>query len=81
MRIVPSTSGDLPGAQKIVVPVGNLSPLDDHKGILSDDDALSAAQAHLSGGHPVYDCGLLTDVGGGLFSAAVRLGTAHIAGL
>ncbi|MCJ7436750.1 MAG: hypothetical protein MUP97_03180, partial [Acidimicrobiia bacterium] len=56
---------DVPGATKIVVPVGSaFSPLDDHSGILRDSDALSAAQAQLSGGAPVASCGPLTDVVG-----------------
>jgi hypothetical protein len=62
---VPSAVGDVPGATKIVVPVGSaFSPLDDHSGILRDSDALSAAQAQLSGGAPVASCGPLTDVVG-----------------
>jgi peptidase M23-like protein/putative serine esterase DUF676 len=73
---VPSTSGDAPGAEKIVVPVGDVLVPDDHSGILRDDDALSAAQAELSGGHPVHDCGIFTDAGGELYSDAVRVGTA-----
>jgi hypothetical protein len=61
--VVPSSVGDVPGGNKIVVPVGTaFNPLDDHSGILRDPDALSAAQAQLSGGAPVDSCGPLTDV-------------------
>jgi hypothetical protein len=74
--VVPSTSGDAPGADKIVVPVGDVLTPDDHSGILRDDDALSAAQAQLSGGHPVHDCGIFTDVGGELYSDVIRI-TSH----
>lgn len=73
--VVPSPSGDLPGARKIVVSVGRaLDPRDDHSGILRDDDALSAAQAHLAGGTPSTFCGPLTDVAGEKLSEAIRLG-------
>ena len=74
--VVPSTSGDAPGAEKIVVPVGDVLVPDDHSAILRDDDALSAAQAQLSGGHPVQDCGVFTDVGGELYSDVIRI-TSH----
>lgn len=61
--VVPSSVADVPGARKVVVPVGSaFDPTDDHSGILRDADAISAAQAHLSGGAPVDSCGPLTDV-------------------
>lgn len=70
---VPSAVGDVPGATKVVVPVGSaLDPLDDHSGILRDPDALSAAQAQLSGGAPVASCGPLTDVVGTSYVVAER---------
>lgn len=71
--VVPSSSGDVDGATKVVVPVGSwLDPTDDHSGIVDDDDALSAAQAHLAGGSPADSCGPLADVPGELFSAAIH---------
>jgi len=55
--VVPSTQGDVSGGKKVVVNVGSLPwPFDDHTGIMRDDDAKSAAQAHLAGGAPV-SCG------------------------
>jgi hypothetical protein len=61
--VVPSSVADVPGARKVVVPVGSaFDPTDDHSGIVRDPDAISAAQAHLSGGAPVDSCGPLTDV-------------------
>ena len=74
--VVPSTSGDVDGGEKVVVQVGTLPwPGDDHSGVLRDDDALSAAQAQLAGRSPSFACGPFTDWGAGLYSEAVRLGT------
>lgn len=69
--IVPSNRADVPGATKVVVPAG--APLwpDDHSAVLRDDDAISAAQAHLSGRAPADSCGLFTDVGGWLYTELV----------
>ena len=72
---MPSTSADIPGGEKVVLPVGSTLVPDDHHAILTDDDAISAAQAQLSGGHPADSCGLFTDVGGELYSDVVRIGT------
>jgi hypothetical protein len=71
---VPSNVGDVPDTSKVVVSAGTaLSPFDDHSGILDDPDALSAAQAHLSGGAPADSCGPLVDVMGTVYSAAVQV--------
>lgn len=77
--VVPSTSGDVPGGEKLVVPVGDTLVPDDHSAILGDDDAISAAQAQLAGGHPADSCGLLVDVGAHLYTTLIRTGTAAIA--
>jgi pimeloyl-ACP methyl ester carboxylesterase len=74
--VVPSTSSDPPRGDKYTLPVGDTWVPDDHTAILRDDDALSAAQAHLSGGAPVDSCGPLVDVPGGLETAVVRGATA-----
>ena len=73
--VVPSTSGDVHGGEKVAVQVGNWKPFDDHSGIMRDDDALSAAQAQLAGGSPA-SCGPLSDVLPALYSETVRFGTA-----
>ena len=70
--VVPSSSADPPRGDKYTLPVGGRLVPDDHSAVLRDDDALSAAQAHLSGGSPVDSCGPLTDVPGAVESAAVR---------
>jgi hypothetical protein len=75
---VPSSSADVPGGEKLVLPVGDTLVPDDHHAILTDDDAISAAQVQLSGGHPADSCGLFTDVGGELYSDVVRIGTVAI---
>lgn len=75
---VPSSSADPPVGSKTVVQVGAPLSTDDHTGILRDADALSAAQAHLSGGHPVDSCGLLVDVQGQVESVAVRGATSVV---
>lgn len=76
--VVPSTSGDVEGAHKVVVHVGDVpNPLDDHSGILRDDDALSAAQAQLAGGSPA-GCGPLKDASAAVYAEAVRLGTSAV---
>jgi Peptidase family M23 len=72
---VPSSSADVPGGEKVVLPVGDTLVPDDHHAVLTDDDAVSAAQAQLSGGHPADSCGPFTDVGGALYSEVVRVGT------
>ncbi|MFO7591210.1 MAG: peptidoglycan DD-metalloendopeptidase family protein [Acidimicrobiia bacterium] len=72
--VVPSTSGDIEGGEKVVVPVGNLWPFGAHGGILHDDDALSAAQAQLAGGSPA-PCGPFVGVLPTLYSEVVRFGT------
>jgi hypothetical protein len=77
--VVPSTSGDVPGGEKLVVPVGDTLVPDDHSAILGDDDAISAAQAQLAGGHPADSCGLLVDVGAHLYTTLIRTSTAAIA--
>ena len=70
---VPSAVGAVPGRAWVVVPVGSaFNPGDDHSGILRDSDALSAAQANLSGGAPVASCGPLTDVVGNGYVVAER---------
>jgi pimeloyl-ACP methyl ester carboxylesterase len=46
--VVPAQQGHLPGATEVTVTVGNWwSPVDDHSGILRDDEALVAARAGL----------------------------------
>jgi hypothetical protein len=70
--IVPSSSADVPGATKVVVPAGDTLVPDDHSAVLRDDDAMSAAQAHLSGRSPADTCGAFTDLGGLLYSELVR---------
>jgi len=69
--IVPSNRSDVPGATKVVVPVGVPLLPDDHSAVVRDDDAISAAQAHLEGRSPADSCGLLVDVGGELWSGLV----------
>jgi hypothetical protein len=70
---VPSTSSDPPRGEKYTLAVGETWwPFDDHTAILQDDDALSAAQAHLSGAAPANSCGPLVDAPGGLETAVVR---------
>lgn len=76
--VVPSSSGDVPGAPKVIVPVGTPFIPDDHSAILNDDDAISAAQAQLAGGSPASSCGPLVDVGGELYSNMLRLGANQI---
>jgi hypothetical protein len=79
---VPSAVGDVPGATKVVVPVGSaFDPSDDHSGILRDRDALSAAQAQLSGGAPVASCGPLTDVVGTGYVVAERAAAEVVASI
>lgn len=79
--VVPSSVGDIPGGNKIVVPVGSaLDPRDDHSGILSDPDALSAAQAQLSGAAPVDSCGPLTDIVSTGYTAVAQAAADVIAG-
>ncbi len=73
--VVPSNVGDVPDKSKIVVPVGMALVPDDHSGILRDSDALSAAQAHLSGGSPADSCGPLVDLIGTEYSGAVAVAT------
>ena len=70
---VPSTSADARGGTTIVVPVGDALVPDDHSAVLHDDDAISAAQAHLSGRAPADSCGPFTNVGGFLYSQAVSV--------
>jgi len=77
--VVPSDHSDVPGGTKIVVTAGNPLPFDDHSAVLRDDDAISAAQAHLEGGHPANSCGLLVDAGAKLYSALVRRATSKLA--
>jgi hypothetical protein len=76
--VVPSTSGFVPGGDRIVVPVGDALVPDDHSAILADDDAISAAQAQLSGGHPADSCGLFVDVGAVVYSTVVRAAAASV---
>ena len=78
---VPSSSGDIPGGTKVVVPVGVPYLPDDHTEILHDSDAVSAAQAHLSGGSPADSCGPLVDVPGAVYGAAVSAGADLISGI
>ncbi|MSO78977.1 MAG: hypothetical protein EXQ79_05165 [Acidimicrobiia bacterium] len=73
--VVPSSSADVPGGTKVIVPVGTVLLPDDHRNVLSDDDAISAAQAHLGGGFPADACGVLEDVGGATYSDLVRFVT------
>jgi hypothetical protein len=70
---VPSSSADPPVGSKVVVPIGSTFSLHDHTAILRDADALSAAQAHLSGGHPAATCGLLVDAQGTVETMTVRV--------
>jgi hypothetical protein len=70
--IVPSSSADVPGATKVVVPAGDTLVPDDHSAVLRDDDAMSAAQAHLSGRSPADTCGAFTDLGGLLYTELVH---------
>jgi hypothetical protein len=76
--VVPSTSVDVPGGTTIVVPTG--APLlgDDHSAVLTDDDAISAAQAHLSGRAPADSCGPFTNVGGAVYSEVLRAGASFV---
>ncbi len=69
--VVPSSSGDVPGGTKTVVPVGEAFVPDDHSSILRDPDALSAAQAQLSGGSPADTCGPLVDLASEAYTSAV----------
>ncbi len=78
--VVPSSSSDVPGGTKIVVPVGSTLVPDDHRNVLTDDDAISAAQSHLGGGSPANSCGPFTDVGGELYSTVIRLTTSAVSG-
>jgi hypothetical protein len=78
---VPSVVGDVPGKQKIVVPVGAALLPDDHSAILSDSDALSAAQAHLSGGSPADTCGPLVDAPGAGIASAEAAATSLVTSL
>jgi hypothetical protein len=79
--VVPSNVGDVPEKSKIVVPVGMALLPDDHSGILRDSDALSAAQAHLSGRRPADSCGLLVDLIGTEYSGAVAIATRAVSHL
>jgi hypothetical protein len=76
--VVPSTSVDVPGGTTIVVPTG--APLlgDDHSAVLTDVDAISAAQAHLSGRAPADSCGPFTNVGGAVYSEVLRAGASFV---
>ena len=79
---VPSAVGDVPDRPKVVVPVGSaFNPGDDHSGILRDSDALSAAQAQLSGGAPVASCGPLTDAVGTGYVVAERAAAEVVASI
>jgi len=78
--VVPSSSSDVPGGTKIVVPVGATLVPDDHSAVLRDDDAISAAQVHLGGGSPADSCGPFTDVGAELYSTVIRLTTVAVSG-
>jgi hypothetical protein len=69
---VPSNRSDVPGGTKVVVPVGIPLLPDDHQAVLRDDDAISAAQAHLEGRAPAGSCGILTDLGGVAYSELVE---------
>ncbi len=77
--VVPSGSCDPPAGargQKYVLPIGGTFRPDDHTAILTDADALSAAQAHLSGGAPADTCGPLVDAQSVVETAVVRGATA-----
>jgi len=76
--VVPSSSADPPIGQKLVVQAGAAFAPDDHGAILRDDDALSAAQAHLSGAAPADSCGPLVDVQGEVLSVGARGAAAAI---
>jgi hypothetical protein len=69
--VVPSPSTEVPGAAtEIVVAVGDHG-LDDHSGIVADDDAISATQTHLRG-EAVGGCGVLAGSVGDLYANVVR---------
>jgi hypothetical protein len=76
--IVPSNRGDIAGGTKVVVQAGESFWPDDHSAVLHDDDAISAAQAHLEGRSPADTCGLFTDVGGTLYSELVDKATERV---
>jgi pimeloyl-ACP methyl ester carboxylesterase len=78
--VVPSTSAEVPGGTTIVVPAGRTLVPDDHSAVLRDDDAISAAQAHLAGRAPADSCGPFTNVGGALYSEAVSLAAQVVTG-
>jgi hypothetical protein len=74
--VVPSPSTEVPGgATEIIVQVGDPLGLDDHSGIVKDDDAISATQAHLRG-ETVGGCGVLAGSIGDGYAAVVRATTA-----
>ncbi len=74
--VVPSAQGDVSGGKKVVVNVGTIPwPFDDHSGIMGEDDAKSAAQAHLAGGAPAScapDLGFLPPPFGALAELGVQ---------
>jgi len=76
--VVPSPSAEAGrGARSIVVSAGDGFVPDDHSAILHDDDAISAAQAHLQGREPA-GCGFASGAAGELYANAVRAATAAI---
>lgn len=68
---VPSPSTYVPGGRNVVVQVGDLLWFDDHSGIVHDDDAISAAQAHLRGEEPA-GCGLFAGAPGVSYAETLR---------
>ena len=73
--VVPAQQGHVDGATEVTVTVGNAwSPLDDHSGILRDDDALAAARAGLE--HRSPPC---TSIGTALVGAVAPVVFARVA--
>ena len=68
-----STSADARGGTTIVVPLATRSsPMITRRSCTTTNATISAAQAHLSGRAPARSCGPLANVGGFLYSQAVR---------
>jgi hypothetical protein len=69
--VVPSPNTHVPDGTNIVVQAGDPFLPDDHSAIVHDDDAISAAQAHLRGDEPA-GCGVLVGAPGIKYADTVR---------
>ena len=76
--VVPAPNTEVgSGGMSVVVDAGDQFVPDDHSAILSDADAISAAQTFVQGGEP-EDCGIASGAAGALYATAVRAATALI---